>query len=77
VPAALQGRSECFVGDEERTARIDRLLRRFSEATGRKAALMAEAQGFAARIGDVRKVLGNRELDTLREQLRELGVSLD
>jgi hypothetical protein len=106
------------MGDEERTAKIDRLLRRCSEATNRKAALMSEAQEFAARIGEVREALGNpffysgeywgrpenadesivnftgykshepglrlvrglqdanRELNSLREQLRELGTSV-
>jgi hypothetical protein len=106
------------VGDEER-ARIDRLLRRFSEATERKAALMSEAQQFAARIGEVRAALGNpffysggnyerpenadesisnftgykshepalrlmrtleqadRELDDLRQQLDEFGVTVE
>src|SRR6267142_150027 len=49
----------CFVDDEERTARIARLLRRFAEATARKAALISEAQQFDARIGEVRKALGN------------------
>jgi hypothetical protein len=107
------------VGDEEQSAKIDRLLRRFSEATERRAALVSEAQEFAARIGEVRKELGNpffysggnygrpenadesianytgykshepglrlvrnlneanRELNTLREQLRELGLSVE
>ena len=107
------------MGDEERTAEIDRLRRRFSEATAQKAALMSEAQEFAARIGAIRETLGNpffysgenwerpenagesianytgykshepglrlvrrlndvnRELDTLREQLRELGRSVE
>ena len=107
------------MGDEERTAKIDRLLRRFSEATVRKAALMSEAQELAARIGEVREALGNpffysgenyerpenagksivnftgykshepglrlvrsldhanRELSALREQLRELGLSVE
>jgi hypothetical protein len=46
------------VGDEER-ARIDRLLRRFSEAAERTAALMSEAQRFAVRIGELREALGN------------------
>ena len=107
------------MGDEERTAKIDRLLRGFSEATERKAALVSEAQQFADRIGDVREALGNpffysgrnyerpenanksivnftgykshepglrlvrnlneadRELNAIREQLRELGVSVE
>jgi hypothetical protein len=107
------------VGDEERTAKVDRLLRSFSEATARKASLMSEMQEFAARIGEVRKSLGNPffysganhgrpekadksiakysgykshepalrliqglhdtnlELSTFREQLRELGVSVE
>ena len=107
------------MGDEERTAKIDALLRRFSEATARKAVLMSEAQEFAARIGEVRESLGNpffysgenwgrpenagesivnftdykshepglrlvrglndanRELNTLREQLRDLGLSVE
>jgi hypothetical protein len=47
------------VGDEERAATIDRLLRRFSEATARKAALVSELQEFGARIGEVREALGN------------------
>jgi hypothetical protein len=47
------------VVDEERTARIDRLMRRFSEATARKAAIMSEMQALEARIGEVREALGN------------------
>lgn len=107
------------MGDEERAATIDRLLRRFSEATARKGALVSELQEFGARIGEVRVALGNpyfysggnygrpenadesiarfsgykshepglrlvqglndvtRELRTLREQLRELGLSVE
>jgi hypothetical protein len=107
------------VGEEERASRIERLLQRFSDATARKAALLSEAQEFAARIGEIREALGNpffysganygrpenadesiakftgykshepglrlvrglsdanRELSTLREQLRELGISVE
>jgi hypothetical protein len=107
------------MGDDERTAQIDRLLRSFSEATARKAALMSEAREFDARIGEVREALGNpffysgenwgrpenadesilnftgykshgpglwlvrrlqdvnRELSTLREQLRDLGHGVE
>jgi hypothetical protein len=108
----------CFVSDEERTAKVDRLLRSVSEATARKAALMSEMQEVAARIGEVREALGNPffysganhgrpenadksiakytgykshepglrliqglhdanlALTTLREELRELGISV-
>ena len=104
---------------EERTVEIERLLREYSAATARKAALMSEAKEFAARIGETREKLGNpffysggnygrpenadesvanftgykshepglrlarrlqdaeRELNALRVQLQELGVSVD
>jgi hypothetical protein len=107
------------VGDEERTAKISRLLQKFSEATARKAGLVLEAEEVAAKIGEVRKSLGNpyfysggnygrpenadesiakysgfkshepnlglalaflevdRELSTLKERLRDLGVSVE
>jgi hypothetical protein len=107
------------VGDQERTAKVEQLLLRFSEATARQAALMSEMRAFAAKIGEVRAELGNpffysgarhgrpqnadktvekytgykshepgltlllgfrdvnRELTTLREQVRELGLSVE
>jgi hypothetical protein len=47
------------VGNEERTAKIDRLRQQVSEATGRKADLVSEAHDVAAKIGEVRDRLGN------------------
>jgi hypothetical protein len=47
------------VDDEEPGVTIDRLRRRFSEASARRAAILSEAKEFAARIGDVREALGN------------------
>jgi hypothetical protein len=45
--------------DDKRAIKIDQLLRQFSDATDRKATLLAEAQEFAATIGDTRQRLGN------------------
>jgi hypothetical protein len=106
-----------LVNDEERVARIEALLLRFSQATTRRTLLRSEAKEFAARLGEIRAAFGNpyfysgenhgrpenadesvakysgyrahepglrialglididRELSTVREQLRVLGVS--
>ena len=105
--------------DEQRSARIDQLLLRLAEVQAQKAALVSEAEDFAARIGEIRKSLGNpyfysgghrdrpehadesiakfsgfkshepglqlvrrlkaanRELSTLREQLRGSGLRVE
>ena len=105
--------------DRERAVEIDRLLERLSEATKRKAALVSEAENFAAMTGQIREAFGNpyfysggnrerpehaeesrahytgsnshdvvmptvlaiigvdRELHTIREQLRALGVTVE
>jgi hypothetical protein len=47
------------VDDTERAIEIDRLLKRLSEATTRKAALVSEAEEFAGRIDEIRAVFGN------------------
>ena len=105
--------------DGGRAIEIDRLLERLSEATKRKAALVSEAEDFAAMTGQIREAFGNpnfysggnrerpenadesvahytgsnshdvvlptvlaivridRELHTIREQLRRLGVTAE
>jgi hypothetical protein len=50
---------EVLVGDDEQTAKVERILGRFSEATARKAAIMSQMEELAARIGAVREALGN------------------
>ena len=45
--------------DGERAVEIDRLLERLSEATKQKAALVSEAEDFAAMIGQIRTAFGN------------------
>ena len=45
--------------DEERAAKIERLQLKFSEATARRTALTSELQEVAAKIGEIRKALGN------------------
>jgi hypothetical protein len=107
------------VNDEERAARIEALLLRFSQATARKTLLISETREFEARLGEIRAEFGNpyfysgvnpgqpehagesvanytgyrahepglrialgvietnRELSTVREQLRALGVNVE
>lgn len=99
--------------DEERAIEIERLRKQLSEATERRAALVAEAVEFAARLPEIRAAFGNpffyshpehadesvanytsnssheaalptvlaltrvdRDLRTIKDQLRDLGVSL-
>jgi hypothetical protein len=47
------------VNDEERAARIEALLLRFSQATARKTVLKSEAEEFEARLGEIRAAFGN------------------
>jgi hypothetical protein len=44
---------------DERAVEIERLLKELSEATARKAALVAEAQDLTARLPEIRKTFGN------------------
>jgi hypothetical protein len=47
------------VGDDERAARVEELMRRFSELTAQLAVLASEAKAFAANISEIRKEHGN------------------
>ena len=47
------------MNDEERAARIEALLLKFSQAMTRKAALEAEAIAFQSRLREVRAAFGN------------------
>jgi hypothetical protein len=47
------------VDEGERVLEVDRLLNELSEATARKAALLSEAQDFAARLPEIRQAFGN------------------
>ena len=45
--------------DDARKREVERLLQQLSEATTRRAALVAEAQEFAVRIDEIRAAFGN------------------
>jgi hypothetical protein len=47
------------VTDDERSARIDALLVRLSQARARKTALISEIRDFEARLGEYRAAFGN------------------
>jgi hypothetical protein len=47
------------VDEGKRVIEVERLLKELSEATARKAALVAEAQELTARLPEIRRTFGN------------------
>ena len=47
------------MSDEERAAKIEALLLKFSRAMERKAVLVSDAKEFEAKLGDIRRAFGN------------------